>query len=123
MKFEGKYVRIWREDTILFVEYRPELVLTKPIAMEVLRNRLSFQKDQEYVIYCDSSGIIGADTEALDYLSRQGTLLIKAIAFYTTNPLDNLLTEFYLKTHKRMVPTKVFRHKFQALKFLKSYNR
>lgn len=121
--FEDEYAKIWIEDTILYIEYSPHLVLTKQIAMEVLRRRLIFQKNIEYAVFCDPSGIVSAETEALDFLSREGNLLIKAIAFYTPSPLTNLLTEFFLETHRRKVPARIFRHKIQALKFLKSHNQ
>ncbi len=121
--FEGEYVRIWIKDSILFVEYRPHLVLTKQIAMEILSTRLAFQKNREYAVFCDPSGIVSAETEALDYLSREGTLFIKAIAFYTPSPLDHLLTEFFLETHRRKIPTRIFGYKIQALKFLKSHSQ
>ncbi|GHA32865.1 hypothetical protein GCM10007103_12890 [Salinimicrobium marinum] len=123
MMFEGEYAKLWIEDTILFIEYRSHLVLTKQTAMEVLRSRLAFQRNQEYAVFCDPSGIVSADTDALDYLSREGTLLIKAVAFYTPSPLNILLTEFFLETHRRRLPAGIFKHKIQALKFLKSHSQ
>ncbi|MDT0644522.1 STAS/SEC14 domain-containing protein [Zunongwangia sp. F363] len=123
MMFEGEYANISIEDNILFLEYSPRLVLTYHVAKEVLSNRLAFQQNKAYPVFCNTSGIISAETNALDYLSHEGTLLIMAIAFYVNAPLNNLLTEFFLETHSRKIPAGIFKYRNQALKFLRPYTQ
>jgi hypothetical protein len=120
---EGDYIKMWIEYHILFLEYRDGLVLDQEIAREILNSRLVFQQDREYPVFCDTSGILSAEPEALEILAAEGVLLIRAIAFYTKSPLDNLLTEYFIKTYRKHIPAEVFNHKHQAIQFLKPYSQ
>ena len=121
MIMESKYINIWVKDSILFLEYKEELHLNLKKAGEVLKSRLIFQQDKEYPVFCDTSGIRNAEPDALEFLAEEGLLLIRAVAFYTKSPLENLLTEYFNRTYRMQVPAKVFNHKHQAILFLKSY--
>lgn len=121
--FENRYARIWIKDRILFIEYRPNLVLNLKEAKRVVSDRLGLQKNKAFPVLCDPSGILKTNIETLEYLSREGSLLIKALAFLTKNPRSLLLTKFYMETHRHEIPTAVFKNKFQALHFLQSHIR
>lgn len=121
--YEGKYTRIWTENNILFLEYRPNLILDLNSVQHVLAERLVFQQNKEYAVFCDPTGIISADNNAMDFLSQEGCLLIKAIAFYVQSPLPVLLTEYYIKTHIQKVPAEIFKNKFQAINYLLPYSK
>jgi len=121
--FEGDYVRIWLEHNILFLEYKDDLALTQEVAREVLSNRITFQQNREYAVFCNPSGILSADPKALDYLAKEGTILIRAIAFYAPTPIPHLLTEFFLEAHKKNVPAEMFKYKNQAIKYLTPYSQ
>ncbi len=118
---EGEYINMWLTDGILFLEYRDELDLNLGKAREILKSRLIFQQDKDYPVFCDTSGIRSADPEALEFLAEEGVLLIRAVAFYTKWPLENLLTEYFIRTYGKQVPAKVFNHKHQAILFLNPY--
>ncbi|TDN79353.1 hypothetical protein DET49_13816 [Salegentibacter sp. 24] len=119
--FEGRYGKFWIRDDILFVVYKPELVISLKVAKQVVRDRLEVQQNLEYPVFCDLSGVTDSSLVARRYLVQEGTLLIKALAFYTTSPVAVRLTEFYLKTLNHKVPTKFFTNKDQAINFLKPY--
>ncbi|WBL22329.1 DUF7793 family protein [Zunongwangia sp. HRR-M8] len=119
--FEAEYINMELTDGILFLEYRDELDLNLEKAREILKSRLIFQQDSEYPVFCDTSGIRSAEPEALEFLADEGVLLIRAVAFYTKHPLDNLLTEYFVRTYGKKVPAKVFNHNHQAILFLKPY--
>ncbi len=119
--FEGKYGTYWIQDEILFVDYKPDLIVTLKVAERIVRDRLEFQKDQEYPVFCNLTGIVGTHSEARHYLVQEGTLLITALAFYATSPVAARLTEFYLQTLSHQIPTKIFTHTNQAIQFLKTY--
>jgi hypothetical protein len=121
--FEGKYGTYWITDDILFVAYKTDLVVTLKVAKRIVNDRLEFQKDVEYPVFCDLTRIIGSDSEARHYLVQEGTLLIKALAVYATSPVAVRLTEFYLKTLSHKIPTKLFTNKNQAIRFLKPYSK
>lgn len=119
--FEGRYGQYWIRDNILFVVYKPELVISLKVAKQVVRDRLEFQQNLEYPVCCDLSGVTDSSSEARQYMVQEGTLLIKALAFYTTSPVAGRITEFYLKTLSHKVPTKFFTKKSLAINFLKPY--
>ena len=119
--FEGKYGTYWIRDDILFVDYKPDLIVTLKVAKRITRDRMEFQQDKEYPIFSNLDGIIGSHSEARHYLVYEGSLLIKALALYSTYPFAIRLTEFYLKTLNHKIPTQLFKHKNNALRFLEPY--
>lgn len=123
MMFEGEHVSIWIERNILFLKYRDSLVLTPKVAQEIVRSRLIIQHNQEYAVLCDTSGIFCAHLEALNYLSQDGLQLIKVVAYYADSPLNVLLTQFFLETHRKNIPAEIFNHKHQAINFLLKHSK
>ncbi len=121
--YEDEYTRIWIENDILFLEYKDGLDLTQKVAREVVNSRITFQKNREYAIFCDTSGIIKADFESLNYLALEGLLLIKAIAFYPKFPPNILLTKFFLETLRENIPAEIFETRNQAISFLTPYSK
>ena len=115
--------RIRIEDDILFLEYRARLTLNIKVAKKVVAERLIYQKNRRFPVFCDSSGIISADVEALDYFASEGTIFIEGLAIFSENPRAFLLSKFYVETHKQEIPTAVFENRFQALNFLNRYKR
>lgn len=121
--FEGKYGTYWIADDILFVVYKAGLAVTLKVAREIVNDRLEVQKNVEYPVFCDITGIVSSNSEARHFLSQEGTLLIKALAIYATEPVSIRLTEFYLKTLSHKIPTKLFVNKNQSISFLKPYRK
>ncbi|MBZ9629792.1 STAS/SEC14 domain-containing protein [Salegentibacter sp. LM13S] len=121
--YEDEYARIWIENDILFLEYQHGLELTQKVARVVVNSRITYQQNREYAIFCDTSGIIEADFEALTYLALEGLLLIKAIAFYPKFPPNILLTKFFLETLQENIPADIFETKNQAINFLIPYSK
>ncbi len=121
--YDSCYTQISIEDDILYLIYRPNLILNIKVAKKVVTDRLVCQKNKAYSVLCDTSGIIRADVEALDYLASEGTIFIEELAIFCKNPRAFLLSKFYVETHKQKIPTAVFENKFQALNFLKRSKR
>ena len=121
--FEGKYGTYWISDGILFVDYKPDLIVTLKVAERITRDRMEFQQDKEYPIFSNLDGIIGTHSEARHYLVHEGSLLIKALALYSTSPIAIRLTEFYLRTLTHKIPTQLFQYKNNALRFLEPYTQ
>ncbi len=122
---EEEYINMSIENGILFLEYKEDLDLNLEKARQILKTRLVFQQDKEYPIFCNTSGIRNAEPDALEFLAKEGNLLIKALAFYTKSPLDNLLTEYFIRTYRKEkdIPAKVFNHTHKAIQFLKPYTK
>lgn len=120
--YENKFARFWIEHNILFITYRSNVFINLAAAKEIVKDRLVFQRDKEYPVLCELPPIQGSDYSAREYLAQEGTILLKAIAFYAPPPLAYWLIDFYLKTHNHGIPTKFFPHRNQAKKFLNNYN-
>lgn len=121
--FKGKYGTYWIEDGILFVDYKPDLIVSLKVAKRIARDRMEFQQNKEYPVFCNLDGIVGAHSDARHYLVQEGTLLINALALHSTSPVAIRLTEFYLKIHNHKIPTQIFKHKNQAIHYLKPYTQ
>lgn len=120
---DSSYTRITIKSDILFLEYRPDLLLNLKVAHKVVANRLIHQKNKAYPVLCDASGILQSDIEALDYLASEGTMFVEELAIFSDNPRSFLISKFFVETHKLEIPTAVFENKFQALNFLRDSKR
>ncbi|MDR5591144.1 hypothetical protein [Christiangramia sp. SM2212] len=117
----NNFAEVWIDKEVLFFEYSPIIKLTLPIAKQLLKLRLSIQNNKKYPILCDLRNVIDADTKAMDYLAKEGSIQATAVALLVNSPHTSITAEFYLKTSLPKVPTKVFEHKLKALEFLSEY--
>ena len=67
--FEGKYGTYWISEGILFVDYKPDLIVTLKVAERITRDRMEFQQDKEYPIFSNLDGIIGSHCFLVLYFS------------------------------------------------------
>jgi hypothetical protein len=80
------------------------------------------QKGVAYAVFCDMRGIKDSDKPARDYLAKEGSALVKAVAVFTDSPVTRIMANFYLTISRPTVPTKMFTDKNNALEFLKPYS-
>lgn len=123
LMFEGKYGRYCIVDGILFVEYKADLIFTLKVARRIVQERIGFQHNKEYPVFCKLSGMIDSQSEARHYLAQEGAVFVKALAFHVTSPVATRLTEFYIQTLDHQIPTQSFNDRNQAIQFLKPYSQ
>lgn len=121
--FKGKYGTYWINEGILFIDYKSDLTISLKVAKRIVRDRMEFQQNKEYPVFCNLNGIVGLQSEARHYFAREGTMLMNALALHSTSPVAIRLTEFYLKIHNHRIPTQIFTHKNFAINFLRPYIR
>jgi hypothetical protein len=119
--FENDYAEFWTEDDILFFIYKPGIVMNLEAAKLVVADRISIQKSTPYPVLCDMRGIKDSDKPARDYLAKEGSTLVKAVAVLIESPVTKIMANFYLTISRPTVPTKMFTDKAQALEFLKNF--
>lgn len=119
--YEGKYGTYWIYDNILHVRYKDHTIIDLKIAKKIVSDRILFQQNKEYPVFCDISGVIGSTSLARYYLATQGDTLIKAVAFYGTSPISISLTQFYIENLIHRKPIAFFTNEYQTLKFLQPY--
>ena len=119
--FENKYAKFWINDRVLFFEYKPDIVIDLVAAQCIVADRIQFQNEVSYPIFCDIRGVVSFDKAARDYLAQSGSVLTKAVGFLVHQKVSRAITTFYVNISKPTVPTKLFDNKTEALKFLSNY--
>ncbi len=118
---ENDYASYKLADGILFVTYNKDVVLDLPAAVYVVKERLLLHEGLPLPVLCDVRQIKEVNKAARSYLSIEGSILVKAVAFIVDSPVTEMLSEFYLRTNKPTIPTKAFNNVDLALKFLDQY--
>lgn len=119
--FENEYAKFWIKDQILFFEYKPDLVIDLAAAQRIVADRIQFQDEIAYPIFCDIRGVVNFDKAARDYLAQSGSVLTKAVGFLVHQKVTQTIATFYVNINKPSVPTQLFEDKSAALAFLSNY--
>lgn len=119
--YENDYALFWIEGHVLYFEYKPDTVITLAVAKKVVSDRIRFQNEKTYPVFCDVRGIIDSDKSGRDYLAQSGSILTKAVAILGHQNVSQTMSSFYLKINKPSVPTAFFTNKQSALAFLEAY--
>ncbi|MFD2939196.1 DUF7793 family protein [Flavobacterium notoginsengisoli] len=121
--YENQNARFWIEDGILFFEYKPRTAIDLEVAMRVVADRIAFQNERHFPVFCDTRGIASIDKAARDYLAKSGSMLAKAVALIGSENVSITMSTFYLEISRPSVPTRIFTIREEALDYLKSFIR
>lgn len=119
--FENKYAKFWIRDKVLYFEYKPDVVIDLAAAQCIVADRIQFQNEVSYPIFCDVRGIVNIDKAARDYLAQSGSVLTKAVAFLIQKKVLKAIATFYVNISKPSAPSQLFDDKTEALEFLSDY--
>jgi hypothetical protein len=119
--FENEFARFWIENQILYFVYKPGVVVNIRAAKKIVSDRLKFQQEVAYPVFCDVRGITDSDKAARSYLANEGSVLVKAVSVLVESPVTRSMLNFYLRMSKPLVPTQIFTDKVSALKYLEAY--
>jgi hypothetical protein len=119
--YENQNARFWIEKGILFFEYKPNTAIDLEVAMRVVADRVAFQNERYFPVFCDTRGISSIDKAARDYLAKSGSLLAKAVALIGSENVSMTMSTFYLEISKPSAPTRVFAIEQEALDYLKGF--
>lgn len=118
---ENKYAKFWVENGILFFVYKNGISLDLPTVQKIVQGRLKLQQGRMLLNFCDIRGVKSVDKAARNYLSREGSALIKAIALLVDNPLSSAMSKFYVRMNNPSIPTQMFTQRETALEFLEAF--
>lgn len=121
--FENDYATFWIEAGVVYFVYKANTSIDLNAAKQILRDRITFQGEVDYPIYCDIRGMRRADKEARDFLAKEGSSYTKAVAIIVDSPMTKIIGNFYLGLNKPTAPTKMFTEKQEALEYLKQFIR
>jgi hypothetical protein len=118
---ENEFAQFWIDNGILYFKYKPKVVINLSAAQRIVADRIQFQNEIVYPIFCDIRGIMDSDKAARDYLAQSGSILAKAVGLIGHQSISLIMTSFYLKISKPRVPTRIFTDESAALIFLKGF--
>lgn len=121
MVSDGEYAKMWIADEILYFVYKPINIIDIKRAKVIVKQRLEIQNEVSYPVFCDLRAVNNADKDAREYLSTQGSLMIKAVAVLVRDEHAKAILDMYLRTTNKNSPTQVFFEKDAALNFLETY--
>jgi hypothetical protein len=119
--YENNYARFWISDGILFFEYKPNTIIDLMAAKRIVSDRVRFQNEKSFPIFCDVRGVIDTEKAGRDYLAQSGSLLTKAVGLLVDEKVILTISTFYLQISKPTVPTKIFINEDDALVYLKQF--
>lgn len=119
----NEFVKIWLYNDILFMEYRPCIIIDLNAAKQIVSSRLQLQKESSYPVFCDTRGIFSSNKAGRDYLAKEGSALIKAVAAFDNRFVGQAVLKFYLRNSKPLAPTAIFSEKTKALEYLQPFSK
>lgn len=108
-------------ENILFVKIKEGSEITIESVKEEYDSQNKMVGDDEYVVLIDGALNFIIPLDARKYMANHHTPNWKATAIVTNNNLStHLIANFYLRTNKPIVPTKLFKYEEGAIIWLKS---
>ncbi|CAD5268119.1 MULTISPECIES: hypothetical protein [unclassified Imperialibacter] len=120
-KIENEFASFFLKDGILHFIYKPNTELNLDAAKKVVEDRKTIQKGKSYPVLCDIRGLKDVDKVARDFLAKEGSSLVDAVALVVDSPAYEFMANFYLKVSKPDVPTKMFSSIEEALEYIKKF--
>lgn len=119
--FENEYAEYGIENGVVRFIYKQNLTIQLAGAMKIVSDRLQLQNGKAYPILCDIRGIKDVTKDARSFLANEGSVLTKAVAFISDNPLSHILTDLYILANMPPVPTKVVSDELEGMEFLSEF--
>ena len=121
--FEIEFAEFWIENGIMFYIYKRGVKVNRQVAELVVSDRIKLQNGVSYPVFCDMTGIKDSDKPGRDYLAKEGSALVTAVAALIDSPVTKIMLNFYLNINRPITPTRMFTVKSEALAFLESYKK
>lgn len=118
---ENNYASYKFEADVVYIRYHIGITIDRKAAIRIVEDRLLLQQGQSFPVLCDIRGVKDINKSARDYLAIEGSIFIKAVAFIVEDPLSAIISKFYLKVSKPLIPTKAFQTMEEAKEFLGEY--
>lgn len=120
-KFENDYFYAELSDSIVTVQYKPNLHLKLDDAKRIVAERLEYFGNLKTPVLIKSSRIKSIDKQAREYLFSEGLINITAIALVETSTVEKVLTTIVFNFNKPKIPHKVFSNNQDAIKWLRNF--
>ncbi|HET6227768.1 MAG TPA: hypothetical protein VFF27_15905 [Bacteroidia bacterium] len=119
---ENDFCRIWISNGVMFVEYKPGLIMTLETAKFMVNERLRLSDGTSYPVLLDVRNLVSTERAAMKYYkTKEVTRYITSAALLTGNALTSLAGNIFLTLEKPLIPTKLFTDEKKALEWLEKY--
>jgi hypothetical protein len=120
---ENDFSRIWLSKGIVFVEYKPRLVMNMEAAKQIVTDRLKISSGVSRPLFLDARNLVSIDRATMKYYKTKEVVQhITSAAFLTESALTTLASNIFLALEKPLVPTRLFTDEKKALRWLGKYN-
>jgi hypothetical protein len=119
---ENDFCQIWLSNGILFVEYKPRLVMNLEVAKQIVADRLKVSNGVSHPMFLDGRNFVSIDRATMKYYkTKEVVQYVTSAAFLTGSALSSLASNIFLSLEKPLVPTKLFTDEKKALDWLEKY--
>lgn len=119
--FEFPFGILRIEGPVMTGVYARDLVIDIELAKKLVKERLSIQQGKSYPFLADVRNLKIVTNEARDYFAKEGVEGMTALAILLGSYLTVVTTNLFIRLSKPKVPTKAFRTREQALKWLDQF--
>jgi hypothetical protein len=115
---ETDYYKIWIADNIVHVLYKEGSMIGLKTAKELVEARLNLQKGKSYngIAYLNNVALLNKETK--EYLAIAGYKGVIKVALIAKSPISILVGNLFILVNKPPKPTKLFKNKEDAIKWL-----
>lgn len=117
-KHENAYAVYQKKDSVLYITFKKQAVITHDAAEKIVKDRMHFQAYACYSVICDVSGLASITYDARQYLSADGSNMLTAVALVSNNPATYTMGRCYLFYNRPTVPTRIFKNQYEAEKYI-----
>ncbi|MDH5680019.1 MAG: hypothetical protein OEZ36_00410 [Spirochaetota bacterium] len=112
----------WYEEPVLFVECRPNAIITLDDAVDHVERSLEILPEGNFTQLIDMRKLKSISREARVYYSRDSSKShCKAVALLVKSPLSRVIANFFLGINKPNKPIKLFTKRDSAIHWLKAH--
>ena len=119
---ENDFSRMWISNGVLFLQYKPRLVLNLEIAKQIVADRLKVSNGISRPMLLDGRNFVSIDRTSMKYYKTKETVqYVNSAAFLSGSALGTLAGNIFLTLEKPLIPTKLFMDEEKALEWLEKY--
>lgn len=115
---ENAYAVYQKRDSVLYITFKKQTVLTHDAAEKIVKDRMNFQAYACYSVICDVSDLTAITYDAREYLSTNGSNMLTAVALVSDKETIYTMGRCYLFYNRPTVPTQIFKNQHEAEKYI-----
>lgn len=119
--YKSSYVSARLENSIMIGVYEKKIVIDIDLAKQIVKERLTLFAGKTYPVLVDARHVKVVTPEARRYFAKEGVEGMSALAVVVGNFVSVIGGNLFMQFSKNRVPTKLFRTKDQALKWLSQF--